>query len=144
MVKYKINLNMVIQNVRQMLGFFFFLIFLISCSEKKNSYTGKQYSAVNTLEGNTKQYLEFNFISDSTCIFFQNQYDIESDKLFEYENNKKNYKYYLENKHLVFVNTGERGLDTMRLEKQNDVLIWHFGNVTKGVDGYPQIQLRNY
>jgi len=120
-------------------------IILTSCGggakEQSGGYSGSKFTAERTLEGSTKQYLEFNFITDSTCVFFQNQYDIESDKYYDYEGSKKNYKYYFDNKHLVFVKTGDRGLDTMRLEIKGSNLVWHYGNVTKGVDGYPQIEL---
>jgi hypothetical protein len=74
-------------------------------------------------------------------VFFGNEYDIESDKYYNYEGDKQNYKYYIDNKHLVFVATGDRGLDTMRLEIRGNSLVWHHGNVTKGVDGFPQIEL---
>lgn len=123
---------------------FFTLIitFMYSCGNtSKKGYSESKYTAERTLEGSTKQYLEFNFITDSSCVFFQNQYDVESDKYYDYEGSKKNYKYYVDNKHLVFVKTGSRGLDTMRLEIRGDVLVWHYGNVTKGEDGYPQIEL---
>jgi hypothetical protein len=120
-------------------------IILISCGggvkKQSEGYSGSKFTAVRTLEGSTKQYLEFNFINDSSCVFFQNQYDFESDKYYDYEGSKKNYKYYVDNKHLVFVKTGDRGLDTMRLEIRGNSLVWHHGNVTKGVDGFPQIEL---
>jgi hypothetical protein len=118
---------------------------LTSCGSgaKKQSegYSGSKFTAERTLQGSTKQYLEFNFITDSSCVYFSNQYDIESDKYYDYERNNKNYKYYVDNKHLVFVKTGDLGLDTMRIEIRGNILVWHYGNVTKGVDGYPQIEL---
>ena len=121
---------------------------LISCNGRKikqsEGYSGAKYIAQSTLEGSTKQYLEFNFITDSLCEIFRNQYDVESDKLYNYEGSKKNYKYYLENKHLVFVKTGVYGQDTIRLEIRGDNLVWHYGNVSKGLDGYPQIELSRY
>jgi hypothetical protein len=135
------------KKVITIIGALYFVSFILtSCggnisNKNSNGYSDSKYTAERTLEGYTKQYLEFNFISDSTCIFFQNQYDIESDKFYDYEGSKKNYMYYVDNKHLVFVKTGDRGLDTMRIEIRGNKLVWHSGNVTKGVDGYPQIEL---
>ena len=124
----------------------FAITILTSCGgggAKKQSegYSETKFTDERILEGSTKQYLEFNFISDSSCVFFQNEYHIESDKFYDYEGSKKNYKYYIDNKHLVFVKTGNSGLDTMRLEIRGNNLVWHSNNVTKGADGSTQIEL---
>lgn len=123
------------------------LTILTSCGSgaKKQSegYSGAKFTAESRLEGSTKMYLEFNFISDSTCVFFRNQYDIESDKYYGYER-KRNFKYYVDNKHLLLVKTEDEDRflsDTIRLEIRSDILVYHYGNVSKGVDGYPQIEL---
>jgi hypothetical protein len=124
-------------------------ILILSCGspsgENKNRYSGKSYTDVSTLEGSTKNYLEFNFIDDSVCYYFRNQYESESDKLYDYEGSKKKYFYHNSNSHLVLVKSEPSGNmhDTIRLEISGNDLIFHYGAASRGKDGSRQIRLHS-
>lgn len=123
-------------------------ILILSCGspsgENKNRYSGKSYTYVSTLEG-SPIYFEFNFIDDSVCYYFRNQYESESDKLYDYEGSKKKYFYHNSNSHLVLVKSEPSGnwLDNIRLEISGDDLIFDYWPPTRGNDGSRQIRLHN-
>jgi|GEM_PF-5660190 len=114
------------------LGIFVLIFFCISCSNS-DKYASKKFTAEQVLEGSTKIYVEYNFIDDSTCSYFRNEYDHESDKMYNYENSKKMMRYRKEGNFLVL--TSMEGNDKTKLEINQNKLILHLGNASAGTGG---------
>lgn len=94
------------------------------------SLVGKKYSGVSTVEGSTKVYIEIEFIDETVCTRFGNEYDVESDKFYNYPDGKKRFNYKRINNEIILTKEGTDGsspTDVKKITISENNLIWSHG-----------------